>query len=109
MPWSAQDDRIERFFELLGTVSNFTSAQVQFFRSKDSSVPDFNNAGQMERTRFPYENILALVYEPGLSEKVIEALRTATDAIWPECDDILAFEMTAGQRRNLWSIRGGKK
>lgn len=109
LPRSEEDDRIGQFFELLGKLSTFTSAQVEFFRTQNNSIPDISDAGQLVRIRLPYETLLVLVYEPGLSSKVTEVIQTATKEIWPEREDIHAFEMSTGKPRALWSVRGGKK
>lgn len=113
LPKPAENDRIELFLSNLGkeleAQGKLTSAQVQFFHAKNSSVPDFNDAGQMERMALGYETFLGIVHEVNAIERITAALRNALATTWPTRDDLLPYEIEAGKKRSLWVVRGDKQ
>ncbi len=113
LPKPTENDRIELFLSNLGkeleAQGRLTSTQVQFFHTKNSSIPDFNDAGQMERMPLGYENFLGIVYDVSAIERITAALRNALTTTWPTRDDLQPYEIEAGKKRSLWVVRGDKQ
>lgn len=110
IPRKEGDDRFTSFTsnlkKELAARGNISPAQARFF-SACRKIPVLHDGKEAE---IEVDNLLVLVYEPGLASMVTAALRKALERTWPnEHSRFQIYEIDTGKKPSLWSIRGGKQ